>query len=360
MDFLDPSHRGAVDALAAEVERLEKSIRPHELVVSVTDQPQPTDLPVHVGGDVYRTAGQPVPRGVLRLFDNAVPRPSLSSGASGRLELARWLTDPRHPLTSRVMANRIWHWQFGRGIVATPSDFGSRGEPPTHPELLDWLAAEFAESGWSMKHLHRLILTSSTYRQSAIPNPQSAIAASDPYNKLLSHFSRRRLEAEAIYDAMRSTTNMIVRQPPGKPLDPDRSKDRMMYVLTNGRSPKGLGVEVRKMFPLFDCELSGAPLPARPTSSTPSQSLFFMNNPLPKYMADRFAERLLKMDRLNDAKRLEMAYLLALGRPPSKEMKLKALAYLEQSIAAEGKERVEAWSDLCQALYATAEFRYVD
>lgn len=153
---------------------------------------------------------------------------------------------------------------------------------------------------------------------------------------------------------------MIVRQPPGRPLDVDKSGNRMMYVLANGRSPKGLGAEVRKMYPLFDCELSGRPLPQRPTSATPAQSLFFMNNPLPKYMADRFAERLLKMDKLSDEKRLEMAYLLALGRPPSEQMKHEALAYLEQSTGAEGKTRVEAWADVCQALYGTAEFRYVD
>jgi len=133
-----------------------------------------------------------------------------------------------------------------------------------------------------------------------------------------------------------------------------------MYLLANGRSPKGLGAEVRKMYPLFDCELSGRPLPERPTSATPAQSLFFMNNPLVKYMADRFAERLLKMDKLDDSKRLEMAYLLALGRPPGEQMEKQALVFLEQCEKAEGMSKQEAWSKLCQALYGTAEFRYVD
>jgi hypothetical protein len=359
LPFLADASRQTVDALTAQIDGLDKSIKPHELVVSVTDQPQPVDLPVHVGGEVYRTIGEPVPRGTLRLFHGVVPRPTISAGASGRLELARWLTDPRNPLTARVMVNRLWHWHFGRGIVSTTSDFGSRGAAPSHPELLDWLAAEFIESGWSVKHVHRLILTSSAYRMSSAPtDPQ--VVQRDPDNELLSHFNRKRLEVEAIYDAMRSTTNMIVRQPPGRPLDVDKSGNRMMYVLANGRSPKGLGAEVRKMYPLLDCELSGRPLPQRPTSATPAQSLFFMNNPLPKYMADRFAERLLKMDKLSDEKRLEMAYLLALGRLPSEQLKQQALAYLEQSTGAEGKTRVEAWADVCQALYGTAEFRYVD
>ena len=284
---------------------------------------------------------------------------AISAGSSGRLELAQWLANPRNPLTARVMVNRVWHWHFGRGIVATASDFGSRGSPPSHPELLDWLAAEFMENGWSVKHMHRLMVLSSTYRQSATRNLEPQVDK-DPDNALLSRFTRRRLEAEAIYDAMRGTTNMIPRQPAGRPLDVDKSGARMMYLLANGRSPKGLGVEVRKMYPLFDCELSGRPLPERPASATPAQSLFFMNNPLPKFMADRFAERLLKMDRLNEEKRVEMAYLLALGRPPSDKMKAQSLAFLEQSEKDEGKTRVEAWSALCQALYGTAEFRYVD
>jgi hypothetical protein len=357
--FLDDAGRTELARLDASVAQLEKSIKPYELVVSVTDQPQPADLPVHVGGDVYRTLDTPVPRGPLRLFDGVLPRPAISAGSSGRLELARWMTDPRNPLTARVIANRVWHWHFGLGIVGTTSDFGTRGSPPTHPELLDWLASELVQNGWSIKHLHRLILLSGAYRQSAVPSPQSA-TDKDPDNKLLSHFNRRRLEVEAIYDAMRSTTNMIPRQPAGQPLDADKGGHRMMYLLANGRSPKGLGAEVRKMYPLFDCELSGRPLPERPASATPAQSLFFMNNPLPRFMADKFAERLLRMDRLDDPKRLDMAYLLALGRPPSEKMKQQALAYLEQTVRDEGKTKQEAWSSLCQALYGTAEFRYVD
>jgi hypothetical protein len=357
--FLDPAQRKVVDDASAEMRRLESGLTPHELIVAVTDAPRPIDLPVHVGGDVYRTSPNSVPRGVPRLFDAVLPRPAISAGSSGRLELARWLVDPRHPLTARVMVNRIWQGHFGAGIVRTPSDFGSRGEPPTHPELLDWLASEFVEHGWSIKHVHRLILTSATYRQSAIPNPQSAIDK-DPDNKLLSHFNRRRLEAEAIYDAMRSTTNMIPRQPSGQPLDPEKTKDRAMYVLANGRSPKGLGAEVRKMFPLFDYDMSARPTALRPASSTPAQSLFFMNNPLPKYLADRFAERLLRMDKLDEPRRLEMAYLLALGRPPGPQIEKQALAYLEQCQKSEGMTKQEAWSKLCQALYGTAEFRYVE
>lgn len=152
---------------------------------------------------------------------------------------------------------------------------------------------------------------------------------------------------------------MIPRQAPGRPLDADKAGQRMMYILTNNRSPQGLGAEVRKMYALFDYELAGVPVATRATSTTPAQALFFMNNPLPKYLADRFADRLLKMTALDDPKRVEMAHLLALGRPPSKAMADQALAYLAEC-ERQGMDRQAAWSNLCQALYATAEFRYIE
>jgi hypothetical protein len=360
VDYLDDGAKQTVASLQNEATALAERITPYEQVVAVTDMAEPVDLPIHLRGETYSTTKQNVPRGTIRLFDNVLPRPGVSSGSSGRLEFAQWVTDPRNPLPARVMANRVWHWHFCQGIVATPGDFGSRGEAPTHPELLDWLAATFVESGWSVKHLHRLIVTSSTYRQSAIQNPKSAISP-DPENRLLSRFPRRRLEAEAIYDAMRSTTNMIPRQEAGKPLDYEKSAQRAMYVLANGRAPQGMGGEVRKFFTLFDYDASSAQtIAARPTSQTAAQSLFWMNSPLVKFMADRFADRLLRMDKLDDSKRVEMAYLLALGREPGKEMKDQALKFLDEVEREEGLSRQEAWSKLCQALYGTSEFRYVE
>jgi len=356
--YLDSTQHAAVTELDQRIEQLATKLNPYPLVVSVTDQPRPTDLPIHIRGEVYSVSQTDIPRGVPRLFDNVIPRPSIPATASGRLQLAQWLTDPRNPLTARVMVNRLWQWDFGRGIVASASNFGMQGDRPTDPQLLDWLASELIRSGWSIKHVQRLILTSATYQASSRPSSQAE--KRDPDNKLLSYFTRQRLPAEALYDAMASTTNIIVRQPSGQPLDVDKDKNRAMYVLAGNRSPKGLGAEVRKMFDLFDYDGSGVPIAVRPQSTTPAQSLFWLNSPLVKHFADTFAARLLKMDKLSDPKRVEMAYLLALGRFPSKQESTQASDYLAACTDQQSMTRQDAWSSLCQALYGTVEFRYVE
>jgi hypothetical protein len=358
--YLDESQRKPIDALTAAMEQLATTIKPYDLTIAVTDQAKPSDMAIHSRGSVYATRGNAIPRNAPRLLDGALSRPTIPAGHSGRLELAHWLTDDRNPLTSRVMVNRIWHWHFGRGIVATTSDFGSRGAPPTNPALLDYLADEFMRGShpWSVKALTREIVTSSTYRMSSRADERSL--AADPPDALLAHFPRQRLDADELFDAMFTTRNIMPRQPSGHPLDVDKSKGRALYVLTSNRAPPGLGQEVRKMFTLFDYDSSGAPIAERPTSETPAQALFWLNSPLVQYYADKFAERLLKMDRLDDAKRIDMAYLIAVGHVPSKEMSEKALAYLDACEHEDGLTRQQAWSKFCQALFGSNEFRWVD
>jgi hypothetical protein len=356
--YLSPADQGRVGEMDQAIAGLAAKVKPYQTVVSVTDQGRPCDMPVHLKGDVYVVSKEAVPRGVPRLLSDVLPGPLILQGSSGRLELAKWITDARNPLTARVMVNRLWGWHFGRGIVGTPNNFGSLGERPTHPELLDWLADELVKDGWSVKHVQRLILTSSTYRM--VSRATDASKKDDPEDKYLSHFPARRLEAEALYDAMASTTNIIVRQDSGKPLDVEKDKNRAMYVLSSNRSPKGLGGEVRKMFELFDYDASGVPIAQRPRSTTPAQSLFWLNSPLVKYFAGRFAERLIKMDKLDDVKRVEMAYLLALGRSPTKAESADSLEYLRACTEGEKMQREEAWASFCQALYGAAEFRFMD
>jgi mono/diheme cytochrome c family protein len=384
--YLSEGDRQVIAGYEASIAALEKVVTPYELIIAVSDAAHPTNLAVHPGGDTYQTRGDPVPRGVPQLFDNLIDRPTVPPDESGRLELARWLTDPRNPLPARVMVNRIWAWHFGRGLVETPSDFGSHGAEPTHPELLDWLAATFIEQGWSMKKIHRLIMLSNTYRQSsrveakaesgepkaesgepkaksgnrdARPETRDPFSA-DPDNRYVWHYNRRRLEAEAIYDGMLTSIGKVPRQPAGQPLDPVKSYDRAMYVLTTGRSPVGLGVEIRKMLGLFDYDDSGAPIARRPISATPAQSLWWLNNPLPKYYAGKFAERLLKIEDLPPERRLRDAYRIALGRSPTPAEQKQVLAYLEHCLNEERIDQKEAWTRVCLAIYSSSEFRYIE
>lgn len=360
-----------VAGLRGKIVAMRGEIVEYDRVLAVVDQPRTYNLPVHVRGDVYRPRDKQTPRGALRITNHLLPPPAVPADQSGRLQLARWLTDPRHPLTARVMVNRIWQWHFGRGLVDTPNDFGSRGGEPSHPELLDWLAAEFIESGWSIKHVHRLIMTSNAYRMRSHPNPKSDgrdsgeaapirnPKSTDPENKLLWRFNRRRLEVEAIYDAMLSTIGKVPRQESG-PLDFGKSADRMMYVLTSNRSPLGLGEEIRRMFAVFDYQPDGRPLPQRDESITSAQALWWLNNPLPKYFAGEFVKRLLDLKDATDHDRLDAAWLIALGRKPTDEERQVMLAYLQRSVLHEGVGREEAWKRVCLAIYSSNEFRYVE
>ncbi len=358
--YLDATQSQKLAIFDANIQQFEATRRPCDLVISVADQ-APANMPVHVRGDTYATLSQPVPRGVPRLLATALPSPVIPHDESGRLELAQWITDPRNPLTPRVMINRIWQWHFGRGLVASSSDFGSRGDAPSHPELLDWLAATFVERGWSIKQMHKLIMTSAAYRMSSMPVAEEAerVARIDPDNALLSSFRRRRLDAEELYDGMLCSANLLLPQQNGQPLDVEKSKNRAMYVLASNRAPKGLGPEIRKMFPLFDDDPSGLSIAVRPASTTPAQGLFWLNSPVASYYAGRFAERLLKMNKLDDIKRVEMAYLIAVGRSPAEDLRDASAAYVQNQIAA-GSSAQDAWAQLCQAIFASDEFHYAD
>ncbi|MEZ6072840.1 MAG: DUF1549 and DUF1553 domain-containing protein [Pirellulales bacterium] len=184
--------------------------------------------PVHI---LYRgnlnEPGERVDAALPAVLADVTGRSAELPGASGsRKQLALWLTEPEHPLTARVMVNRIWHWHFGRGIVATPNDFGEMGQPPSHPELLDWLATEFVDQGWSIKQMHRLIMLSSTYRMSSRFHSEEN-AASDPDNSYLWRMRRRRLEAEALWDSVHSAAGTLNLEMGGRPVVPPLAEDEI-------------------------------------------------------------------------------------------------------------------------------------
>jgi hypothetical protein len=324
-------------------------------VIAARDAPAAEigDLPVHVGGDAHRPAGPPVPRGVPRLLAHALASPTVPQGQSGRLQLAQWIADPRNPLTARVMVNRIWQGHFGRGLVASPSDFGSRGETPTHPELMDHLADAFHRSGGSIKAMHRLIMNSQAYRLSS--DPRGPGREADPQNLWLWRFPSRRLEVEAIYDSMLYTAGRFRPSPPGAQLDRAKLGDRAMYVLASGRSPVGLGQHLRAMYPLFGLEMEAVPQPRRDASTTPAQALWWMNNPVPDHYAKLLAQRAMAVGE-DDRARCEALFRYALSRTPESGELAELLAYVTHCRRFEVQDS-EVWRRVALAVYSSQEFQ---
>jgi len=357
--FLSDADRATLTKLETRLIDLQKSRPALPLTLAVHDAETPLELAVHPGGNPYATEGDPVPRGNPGLAGSelaaAFPIPE---DASGRLQFARWLSDPRNPLTARVMANRIWHWHFGTGLVRTVDDFGKRGAQPTHPELLDWLACELVESGWSVKHLHRLILSSATYQASSAANPDSL--TKDPDGTLYSRFPARRLEVEVLYDGMLTSIGKVPRQAAGSPLDTSKSKDRALYILTSSRSPLGMGVEIRKMFPLFGFDDSGRPMHDRDESVTAAQALWWLNNPLPRYYATKLAEKVVKDHPDKPTERALALHETLLGRPPGSGAEAAMLGYADNLVKNEGLSETEAWTRVALGLFSSKSFRTLE
>ena len=289
-----------------------------------------------------------------------------SVGSSGRRKaLAGWLTRPDHPLTARVMVNRLWQRHFGRGLVGTSSDFGTMGDPPSHPELLDWLATELAARGWSLKAMHRLIVTSSTYRQSSRPRSPTEREA-DPENRWLSGQNRRRLDGEAIRDALLAASGRLnpalggpgVFPPLPSELTKLSSKGAIWPVSPRiaDQDRRSLYVFVRRnlrypFFEAFDRPDTNASCPKRPVTTIAPQALSLLNSSIASEAAHNFAERAAReASRKSDDARVERAYLLALGRGPDAEEQALAHRFLQGNSLA----------DLCLALINLNEFVYVD
>jgi hypothetical protein len=349
-------------------------------------------------GDVKQKTAEAKPA-----FPRVLARPDVPEPKS-RLELANWLTEPNHPLTARVIVNRLWHYHFGRGIVATPNDFGVRGELPTHPELLDWLACELANPDrkvggdampWSLKHIHRLIVTSATYRQSATADHGLKL---DPNNKLLWKMSRRRLEAEAIRDSVLTAAGTLNRQLGGPsvkiplepevyallftegepdglwPVTPDASQHtRRSVYLFNKRNVR------HPMLEAFDQPDTLNSCAERPVSTFAPQALILMNSPFVHAQARSLALALAKETPDTD-KQLSALYRRAVGRLPNETERKLAVEFLkEQTDTVRDRSRarlpvgidaealpagadlakVRALADLCVVIFNTHEFVYI-
>ncbi len=352
-------------AAVAEVARIKKEIsalkgagpsRPRHL--GVRESENPADLPVLARGVVHSPTGDPVPRGFLQVTHapNA-PRPEIPVGESGRLELANWIASPENPLTARVWVNRVWHWMFGSGLVRTTDNFGTTGEQPSHPELLDWLALRFVENGWSVKWLVREIALTKTYRLSA-PADVNEWATVDPENRLFARASRRRLEAESLRDSILFASGRLDSDTGGPTIRPAASNDYNYLQDSERRSVylPALRNSLPEILETFNTADPSRTTGRRDIGTVAPQALFLLNHPFIHEQSRSAALRLLK-EVAGDEKRLELATLRVLGRLPLPAEKQLASSLLAATPAG---EEVEAWTTLFQSLFACIDFRYLE
>lgn len=333
-------------AFKDDIAKRPKSMAPRE-------RKEISDCAIHIRGSVH-TLGEIAPRGFLQVATTG-PAPLMPTNQSGRKELADWIASKSNPLTARVYVNRIWHWLFGAGLVRSVDNFGSTGELPSHSELLDHLAAQFMKNGWSTKKLIRTIVLSKTYRQASRENDQGLTI--DPENRLHWRMNRKRLEAECIRDAMLFVSDRLDECKGGPTYKPGLAADygyaeespfRSVYLPVFRNALPGI-------FEPFDFADPSMVVGARNVSTTSPQSLFMLNSALPRICAEQAAKTLLSTDPLDEA-RLNRAFRISLGRPPTKQERVAAEAHLEQF-----KDAPQlAWTSLLHAIFCSLDFRYRD
>ncbi|MFM7149069.1 MAG: DUF1553 domain-containing protein [Gemmataceae bacterium] len=354
--------RQQIEQQSREVESLQRDLAvrlasgPVELAYAVTEG-TPHQVPMQLRGEPEKP-GPEVPRGFVEFLGQSKLPASIKG--SGRLELAQWVTRPDHPLTARVMVNRVWKHHFGWGLVATPNDFGVRGQVPRHPEVLDYLATRFIESGWSLKSLHRLILRSAAWQQ---VSPADGTPG----------YHRRRLDAEEIRDsilvvsgAMDSVPGRTHPFPPApswgftqhEPFSASYDHDKRSVYLMVQR------IKRHPFLALFDGADPNASVADRGVTTVPTQALYFLNDPFVHEKSLRFAERLRRAS-LQEDKQIELAYRLALSRTPTPEERVEAQQFLrayEGGLrASPGAEpRVLALAAFSRVLFGSNEFLYLD
>jgi mono/diheme cytochrome c family protein len=319
------------------------------------------DARVHIRGST-KTLGEPVPRRFLEVFSGD-DRPQASVG-SGRAELARRIVDPANPLTARVLVNRLWKHHFGEGLVQSTDDFGAMGQPPSHPELLDWLASEFVRDGWSIKRMHRQIVLSHAYRMASVAAPEAD--AADPTNRLVHRMNVRRLEAEAIRDAMLAVSGRLDPLMFGPSVPPQltpfmdgRGRPSKSGPLDGaGRRSLYLGVRRNFLSPLllaFDFPTPATCIGRRNVSNVPAQALTLLNDPFVLEQARAWSQRVLAQSASPGA-RLDALYLDAFGRTPTEVERAEAMAFVAGESPGKGGD---AWADLCHVLMNTKEFVFI-
>ena len=335
----------------------------------------PTPIHLLTRGEIKKPRGLVSPALPAFLAGEEAGFSAPMANSQRRAMLANWTVSPRNPMTARVIANRLWQWHIGQAIASTPNDLGTQGQPPTHPELLDWLASELMESGWNLKHLQRLMVLSATYQQSAERTPEAI--SRDPQNQFLSSFPRKRLQAEAVWDQLHAAAGVLDRKSSGPPFVPKLTPEELqgMYDLEDRKDKKwpvtpeqnrrAIYILNRRSFRFpfleaFDPANNSTSCPVRQSTTVPAQALTLLNNDKVVELARAMAERLSRATRTH-RERIQLAWLLAYSRVPSEQEIQLTQDFLNQALAAQTNKgtpdpHLAALTELCLALMNSAEF----
>jgi hypothetical protein len=363
-----------VDELNREIREIETELAKLPLAFSITDEgPKPRETRLLLRGD-HRTPGHVVEPAVPAvLSESPVSFPPAMEGATttGRRRVfANWLVSPDNPLTARVMVNRIWQYHFGEGLVDTPSNFGLRGSEPSHPQLLDWLAVEFVESGWSVKHIHRLIMSSEVYRQKS-----RGVVPVDANDRLLSSFPMRRLEAELIRDRVLFASGSLNRTMYGPGIRPrihpsvvaTSTTRKWPTVVRNGPEHwrRSIYVFVRRsvlmpMLESFDFPTTTQSCEKRVTTTVATQALQLMNDQFTEVQAELMAKRIVAETGDDVDRQIDDVYWRALSREPSRTDRSDCRAFLASQREFHKEDNARALADLCHVMFNLNEFVYVE
>jgi len=353
-----------IKSLESELKPITKKLKARPIAMSVKEDPEPNDSAIRIRG-IQSRKGKTVPRGFLQVatFDGA---PTIPETTSGRAQLAEWIASPQNPLTSRVIVNRIWAWLFGKGIVRSVDNLGTTGERPSHPELLDYLAHEFQENGWSIKSMIRQIVLSETWQRTT--QPSSEALEKDPSNRLLTHYPKRRLDAEQLRDAILAANGQLDLTLLGPNIagaseinanSTAAQTTEYNYTFEDTRRSvytPAFRVNRHELFELFDFGNANFSIGQRNTSTVALQALYMLNNPFVIEQSRYAAEKLLR-DVRKPEKRIDAAFQTTLGRRPTDRERALVTGFLKDGLSSES---VEEWASIYQSLFGTIDFRYLN
>ncbi|WP_166824395.1 DUF1549 domain-containing protein [Thalassoroseus pseudoceratinae] len=349
-------------SLEADLKNLQRQAPKQPQYMGVVEQPEITDTRINIRGNVHNL-GAVAPRGFLQVASGN-STVSMPDDQSGRVQLGEWLADPSNPLPARVMANRVWHWLFGAGLVRTPDNFGKTGETPSHPELLDYLARQLINNDWSSKSLIREIVLTDAYQRSSHPpgiQENAHRMTVDPENRLLWQMNRKRLEAECILDALLCVSGEVELRHGGKTFRDGLSADYGYQYESSRRAVYWpvLRNSIPEMMQVFDGANPSLVTGRRNSSGVAPQALYLMNNSWVIGRCEAAAKSLLADHKLSDQERVQRLFEVALGRLPSSEELALSLSFLK-SDSDDDADRLQRWAQLVQSVISTLDFRFVN